>query len=52
MIKIIDYRSLFFIFLVTQPKYEIVGESIEECLEDYPVFKKWVEENLPSHHRK
>ncbi|VDI56421.1 Hypothetical predicted protein [Mytilus galloprovincialis] len=37
---------------ITQPKYEIVGESIEECLEDYPVFKKWVEENLPSHHRK
>ncbi|XP_076108890.1 uncharacterized protein LOC143076889 [Mytilus galloprovincialis] len=37
---------------VTQPKYEISRESIEECLEEYPVFKKWVEENLPSHHRK
>ncbi|CAC5371706.1 unnamed protein product [Mytilus coruscus] len=37
---------------VTQPKYEVAGQSREECLEEYPVFKKWVEENLPSHHRK
>ncbi|CAC5404686.1 unnamed protein product [Mytilus coruscus] len=37
---------------VTQPKYEVAGQSREECLEEYPVFKKWVEVNLPSHHRK
>ncbi|CAC5371708.1 unnamed protein product [Mytilus coruscus] len=28
---------------VTQPKYEVAGQSLEDSLEEYPVFSKWVE---------
>ncbi|XP_052072742.1 uncharacterized protein LOC127710823 [Mytilus californianus] len=37
---------------VTQPIYELAGQSSEDCLEEHPVFNKWVEENLPSQHQK
>ncbi|CAG2237446.1 unnamed protein product [Mytilus edulis] len=37
---------------VIQPTYEVAGQTQEECLEEYPVFIKWIEENLPSQHLK
>ncbi|CAG2239317.1 unnamed protein product [Mytilus edulis] len=38
------------IFKFIQPTYEVAGQTQEECLEEYPVFIKWIEENLPSQH--